>query len=170
MASIAQITANQANAQLSTGPKTPEGKARVAQNALSHGLAGKHLVIRPDEQEEFAGFRRELIFDLAPYGAAETVIFGDLLHAVWSIHRFRKLEAEASAGATEDFTNPETAALLDRLTRYHARARRSRYKALKDLRTLQTARAQRRAGERSHQAIAEAAKREATKQSQPISP
>ena len=33
MATAAQIQANRANAQNSTGPRTPEGKARVSQNA-----------------------------------------------------------------------------------------------------------------------------------------
>ena len=34
-----QILANRANAKASTGPKTVQGKARVAQNARRHGLA-----------------------------------------------------------------------------------------------------------------------------------
>ena len=38
MASQAQIDANRRNAQSSTGPKTPEGKASVSRNALQHGL------------------------------------------------------------------------------------------------------------------------------------
>jgi hypothetical protein len=46
-----------------------------------------------------------------------------------------------SLGTIEDFTNPATTAVLDRLTRYQARAQRARQKALQELRVLQTTRA-----------------------------
>lgn len=36
--SAARIRANQQNAQLSTGPRTPKGKATSSQNGLKHGL------------------------------------------------------------------------------------------------------------------------------------
>jgi hypothetical protein len=39
MTSKLKITANRANAQASTGPKTPHGKARAAQNARRLGLS-----------------------------------------------------------------------------------------------------------------------------------
>ena len=45
MATERQIEANQRNARLSTGPQTPEGKARSRANALKHGLAAETLVI-----------------------------------------------------------------------------------------------------------------------------
>jgi len=39
VATQAQVDANQANSQKSTGPKTEEGKARSSRNRLSHGFA-----------------------------------------------------------------------------------------------------------------------------------
>jgi len=141
MASAAQITANQANAQRSTGPVTPEGKARVSQNALRHGLTAKHLVVRDDEREEFSDFQQSLQAELAPQGAIELITFHELLHAAWNLRRFRRIEAELSSGNPEDFASSPNAAALDRLARYQARAQRAYYRALQELRTLQTNRA-----------------------------
>jgi hypothetical protein len=141
MASPAQLTANQTNAQSSTGPRTPEGKACVSQNALRHGLTARHLVISPDENEEFTELQDSLLAELDPQGAVETVTFHELLHSAWSLHRFRRIEAECSSGTPADFAEPSTTTVLDRLARYQSRAQRAYYKALQELRTLQTNRA-----------------------------
>jgi hypothetical protein len=141
MASAAQITANRANAQLSTGPVTPEGKARVAQNAVAHGLTARHLVVRDDDREEFESLRESLAAEIDPQGALETFTFAELLHAAWNLQRFRRLEAETSMGTIDDFTDPQTTAVLDRLSRYQSRAQRAYFRALAELRTLQTNRA-----------------------------
>ena len=141
MATPAQIIANQTNAQRSTGPRTPEGKSRVSQNALRHGLTARHLVIRPEEQEEFTAFQESLASELAPRGAVETLTFHELLHAAWNLARFRKIEVQVSSGSPQDFSDPDTTTILDRLSRYQARAQRAYYKALQELRVLQTNRA-----------------------------
>jgi len=138
MSTAAQLTANRANAQLSTGPVTPEGKARVGQNALRHGLTAKNLVVRDDEREEFTAFHDELHAEIDPQGALESIAFDALLHAAWNLRRFRRIEAEISIGTLDDFTDPRTTAILDRLTRYQARAERAYSRALAELRALQT--------------------------------
>src|SRR5437762_1996506 len=141
MATPAQTIANQNNAQFSTGPRTTEGKARVAQNALRHGLTAKHLDIRSGEHEEFAALQAALAAELDPQGAVEILTFRELLHAAWNLHRFKRIEAESSSGSPDDFIEPQTATVLDRLARYQARAQRAYYKALGEIRALQTNRA-----------------------------
>jgi hypothetical protein len=141
MATPAQITANQANAQLSTGPRTAEGKARVSRNATRHGLTARHLVVRDDEREEFQALETALLEELDPQGALENLTFQELFHAAWNLQRFSRIEAEISTGTADDFTKPEVTAVLDRLSRYQVRAQRAFYKAQAELRVLQTNRA-----------------------------
>jgi hypothetical protein len=141
MASPARISANQANAQYSTGPRTDAGKTRVAQNAVRHGLTARYPVIRDDEHEEFAALHHSLSAELDPQGAMETIAFQEILHAAWNLQRFSRIEAEVSTGDAADFTDPAITAVLDRLGRYQARAQRAWHKALAELRALQTNRA-----------------------------
>ena len=54
MTSQARIAANRCNAAKSTGPRTAEGKAIVAQNAVKHGLLAQEVVIKGEDPQEFA--------------------------------------------------------------------------------------------------------------------
>ena len=53
MSSDAQRSANQANAQKSTGPKSAEGKAKSSRNAFKHGLSGDGKVLPPEDAVRF---------------------------------------------------------------------------------------------------------------------
>jgi hypothetical protein len=53
MATLKQFEANRRNAQKSTGPQTPEGKAAVSMNALRHGLRARTVVLPGKNREEF---------------------------------------------------------------------------------------------------------------------
>ena len=50
MTTLKKIEANKANAALSTGPKTPEGKTISCRNSLKHGLLAQSVL--PDESVE----------------------------------------------------------------------------------------------------------------------
>ena len=145
MTSTAQAVANAANAQLSTGPRTAEGKARSSRNAVKHGLTSKQLVIAPGEEKDFAELHDSLLEQLAPEGALEMGIFNILCHAAWNLQRFRTLEAQLTAGALDSLLDESTAKALDRLQRYAAANQRSYFTALKELRTVQNNRLLRRA-------------------------
>ena len=51
MTSAKKAQANRQNALKSTGPKTPEGKANVRQNALKHGLLAQEVLLSEDDEE-----------------------------------------------------------------------------------------------------------------------
>jgi hypothetical protein len=141
MTSDAKAAANAANARLSTGPRTEEGKAVSSRNALKHGLTSKDLVVREDEREEFESLKSDLETELAPEGALETLTFNQILHAAWNLQRFRRLEAWLMAGDVDPILDDSAAKTLDRLYRYARTAERTYDRASKQLQALQTNRA-----------------------------
>ncbi len=145
MASPRQILANQANSRLATGPKTPEGKARSAHNAVRHGLTARDVVVLDGEREEFESFLESFRAELAPDGILERTVFDQIVRASWNMRRIRRLESSLTPGS-DPLSHPSPAGALDRFTRYFGQAERSFYRALKELKQLQTARAARLAG------------------------
>jgi hypothetical protein len=71
MATQKQILANRRNAQMSTGPRTAEGKSVSRLNALRHGLTGHIDVRTPEDQQAHDEFCAAIIASLKPEGAIE---------------------------------------------------------------------------------------------------
>ena len=67
----AQLIANRANAQLSTGPRTEEGKRRSSLNDFRHGLTGQIVIHTPEDQAAFQKHCEAIRDALAPVGALE---------------------------------------------------------------------------------------------------
>jgi len=95
MATEAQIEANQANAQKSTGPRTPEGKAIVAQNAVKHGLRAQEVVIKGEDPQEFELYRQGMLGELAPAGHTESALAERIVGLSWRLRRAERLQGAA---------------------------------------------------------------------------
>ena len=141
--SPAKLAANQANAKLSTGPKTGEGKARSASNSLKHGFSAREIVVKPEKRELFDQFFANYLTDLNPQGALETDLFNMIVHAAWNLRRIRTLEAEISQDDVDFLLDEQNEAKLDRLSRYYKRFESTLLRCTRELRTLQTNRAAR---------------------------
>jgi hypothetical protein len=141
--SPARLAANAANAHLSTGPKTPEGKARSSQNARTHSLTARELVVQQHEREEFEQMLAAYHDDLQPAGMLEMALFNQLVHSAWNLRRVHILEAEIFNGSADPLADEAQDRRLDRLARYAKRFESSFYRALRELRTVQTNRSQR---------------------------
>ncbi len=86
-----QLEANRANAQKSTGPKTPEGKARSAKNATVHGLRSADTVINTaiysEDQSEFDNLLKSLIERFTPASEAEKRQVFRIAVCMWRLNR-----------------------------------------------------------------------------------
>jgi len=83
----AQITANQSNAQQSTGPKTAEGKAIAARNNFRHGCTGEFTVLPWEKQEEFNMLMDALRDEHEPSGLTERILVDKMAQALWLTKR-----------------------------------------------------------------------------------
>src|SRR6202453_3790861 len=92
MASPAQITANIANAQKSSGPKTEPGKHRTRLNAYRHGLTGQICLLTAEEQQAFDHHCTGIREALAPMGALEIDLAQSIAEDHWRLKRARAIE------------------------------------------------------------------------------
>jgi hypothetical protein len=137
--------AARANGRRSRGPKTPEGKARSAMNALRHGLRSEHaVVLESEDARAFVALGASLELDLAPVGAMEQALVERIAAALWRLRRAERLETMLLERALGDADDPgaDPLALLDgpRLTtllRYQAHLRSELYRAHAALRRAQ---------------------------------
>ena len=103
--------ANRRNAQQSTGPRTPQGKARSARNATSHGIFCRDLVLPGENEGLFHATRDGFIDALKPQDAAQLALVDTAVSARWRLNRCQFAEATllerriaaASARVTDKF-------------------------------------------------------------------
>ncbi len=96
MATKDQIDANLKNAQKSTGPRTPEGKAVVAQNATKHGLLANQAVISSEDPAQFDIHRDTWLDALQAYGPIESMLAERAVILSWRLKRAARVQIEAT--------------------------------------------------------------------------
>jgi len=137
MSTKAQIAANQANAQRSTGPRTGDGKARARQNALRHGLCSGIPKMSDETHEEIDGLLATLREEHSPVGASEEILVYKMAeHFFFGIRASYLLTEQLDWADKGSDNNPKISLLL----RYHTTADRGYHKAFAELRKLQNER------------------------------
>ena len=165
MSTTAQREANRRNAQLSTGPTTPEGKQTASQNALKLGLTSRQLIIPGEFQSDYDTLEASLINDWQPANGQESALVQAIAVNYWRLQRVRRAEGNVLDTAINlehrEFnertgrTNPITAASADtflargmtsaeaqlnNIRRYETTYERGWYRAINNLTKLQAIR------------------------------
>jgi hypothetical protein len=141
----ARAEASRRNGAKSRGPRTPEGKARSAQNALKHGFrAHKHMVLPGEDAAGFAELEAALLADLAPDGPLQEALAQRIVAATWRLERAERIEAQLFARMMEGgnmglalIRDGNGARAFDTLLRYRGTAAAELWRALRALKALQ---------------------------------
>jgi hypothetical protein len=113
------------------GPKTAAGKARIALNAITHGISSTRLVVPGESNTAWAANRTAIVDALAPVGPVETALAERVASAVWRLQRV--VAYEEAAIAEREHLETASARLLphpldiDKIIRYEAHLTRQFY-------------------------------------------
>lgn len=88
----AETKLNQPEKDSKPGPRTPAGKARSAQNATRHGLAGRVVVLPSEDMNLFHEFSAKIVANLQPATDLEHEIAQTIADGYWRLRRVRTTE------------------------------------------------------------------------------
>lgn len=90
--SEAKLAANRANAQLSTGPTTPEGKSKSSFNAVKTALTGRTVLLPTDDAAAYEQHLRDYDKEFQPMTPRECELVQSLADTAWRLYRIPALE------------------------------------------------------------------------------
>lgn len=108
--SEAQLAANRANAQKSTGPRTPEGKDTARLNATRHRITQQVMVMPASEMQPYLDFNKEQHQAWAAANAIERQLVQTIIDTQWRLNLARNLEFSLFA---ENYDNSEGVFITD---------------------------------------------------------
>ena len=86
---------SRANGAKSHGPVTPEGKARSARNASTHGIFNSPFVLRNEQDALFLQLEAEFTEEWDPQGPTESALVDQMVICRWRLNRIWATEAAA---------------------------------------------------------------------------
>jgi hypothetical protein len=84
---------NRENARKSTGPRTPDGKSRAAQNAVTHGAFAQNLFLPHEDKEHFAQHYCSMLKSLHPTNPIQTFLAQRIIALAWRLNRLNAAES-----------------------------------------------------------------------------
>ncbi len=103
--SPAQLLANRANAQLSTGPKSTTGKSKSSLNAVKTGLTGRTVLLPSDDATEYERLLHAYENELGPMGQMECDLVLSIAEITWRLKRIPALEMAIFANGHLEFAD-----------------------------------------------------------------
>ena len=90
-----QKFASRINGAKSSGPVTPDGKARAARNATTHGLSSQVVVLASEDKAAYQQSLRDYYDEWQPVTQTECDLVNDIAAARWRLNRIVALETAA---------------------------------------------------------------------------
>jgi len=98
-----RLAANRENAKRSTGPRTPEGRARSSRNAVKHGFrSSSFAVVRLEDLDEVEKFKADAVACYKPVNAQELIAVERIAMSQQLIFRGARLDAGMFTSALND--------------------------------------------------------------------
>src|SRR5713226_7448350 len=88
-----KIEANRQNAQHSTGPRTPQGRAAVRLNGLKHGLCAETIVVPGEDPAELEALLEAYRAERQAASPTDEFLVRQLAMADWRLLRLHRVEA-----------------------------------------------------------------------------
>ena len=132
--SPAKLAANRANAQHSSGAKSPETKSISAQNHTTHGLARHHngnfKILTSEDPQAFEALKQSLLTEHNPLTPTQSILVHNMAESHWLAERAQRLQ--------DSCIHPDTGAVTDEkhfslYMRYKTTHTRAFHKSLNDL-------------------------------------
>ncbi len=153
MATEKQFEANRQNAQKSTGPRTPEGRAAVRLNGVTHGLTAETIVLKGESEADFTNLLGSSEAEHDPVTPTEEALVVQLAMATWRLRRLYRQEAgfytcqlQSLVGMQKDLNLDDAGRMghaaawsestLNMFNRQEGRLERSFYRSLHELQRL----------------------------------